>query len=339
MSSKMKSMKKLLNGDSSGSLDCGENQLNAALSMEAGSRSPLPPFINSPNSPDVEISMASHASLRGFLSSTDSINISFLPGPPLPTPSIKNAPIPNKPPRKTFLNSDFHETLVQLDSPPTPPERNKSMGDRSRDYECIENITEAWKTLGISEVKHTEHVSTPEDELQEFAWQRSKSFNRNETRKITIVDINENTTNVAVNKLERLSDEESDYDRLEFFPTRNNKSNKISSGYKTIVPIVPPPMKKKQQTSSDDYEIITPTELQPSTSSQDLQLATSRLADDSYLAYGKIRKTSLPHSSAGVSFSSTSQTVALSENDMILDHHKYTSNGLDYAIVSKPKRV
>lgn len=353
MSNKMKSMKKLLNGDSSGSLDCGDNQLNAALSMEAGSRSPLPPFINSPNSPDVEISMTSHASLRGFLSSTDSIHLPFLPGP---APPLKNAPIsiPNKPPRKAphsdRINSNFHETLVQLDSPPTPPERNKSMADRSRDYECIENITEAWKTLGIDEVKHTEHVSTPEDELQEFAWQRSKSFNRNETRKISIVDINENTTsvsnsNVSITKLERVSDDEGNYDRLEFFPTSSTHKSK-SSSYKTIVPIVPPPAKKKPPVS-DDYEIITPTELQPPSSlSQEVklgsepQLAASRLADDSYLGYGMIRKTSLPQStsSSAVSFSSTSttQTVVLSDEDL-LDHHKY--NGLDYAIVSKPKRV
>ena len=355
MSNKMKSMKKLLNGDSSGSLDCGDNQLNAALSMEAGSRSPLPPFINSPNSPDVEISMASHASLRGFLSSTDSIHLPFLPGPAPPAKNVP-IPIPNKPPRKTLhtmnsndrINCNFNETLVQLDSPPTPPERNKSMAQRSRDYECIENITEAWKTLGIDEVKHTEHVSTPEDELQEFAWQRSKSFNRNETRKISIVDINENTTsgnnsNVSITRLEHVSDNESEYDRLEFFPTNSSKINTSSGGYKTIVPIVPPPVKKKPQVS-DDYEIITPSELQPATSQDtksnpEPQLAPSRLADDSYLGYGVLRKTSLPQStSSAVSFSSTSttQTVLLSDEEL-LDHHKY--NGLDYAIVSKPKRV
>lgn len=343
MSSKMKSMKKLLNGDSSGSLDCGENQLNAALSMEAGSRSPLPAFINSPNSPDVDISMASHASLRGFLSSTDSINISFLPGPS----TVKNAPIliPSKPPRKTIsttssedrINSNFNETLIQLDSPPTPPERNKSMGDRSRDYECIENITEAWKTLGVSDVKHTEHVSTPEDELQEFAWQRSKSFNRNETRKVSIVDIKKNSNNVSVTRLERLSDDESDYDRLEFFPSKS--LNKISSGYKTIVPIVPNSTKKKSSTS-DDYEIITPTTEDSNRQNNNNinQFAPSRLADDSYLGYGVIRKTSAPQSSStGFSSTSTAQTVALSESDIMMD--KYSSNGLDYAIVSKPKRV
>lgn len=321
MSAKMKSMKKLLNGDSSGTLDCGENQLNAALSMEAGSRSPLPPLINSPNSPDIDIS---HASLRGFLS-TDSINLSFLPGP-TPLPPAKNVGIslPNKPPRKTLQNVDHNlnqqETLVQLDSPPPPPKRNVSMLDRSRDYECIENITEAWKTLGIGEVKHTEHCTTPEDELKEFVWQRSKSFNRNETRKISIVDINENSTSVSNSNISSITktnggsgtDIEGDYDKLEFFPPSSSSSKITSSGYKTIVPIFSQP--KKKSTISDDYEIITPTDLQtptspecqttsssstivttvisqqqqppPLPSSEPPHLASSRLADDSYLGYG-----------------------------------------------------
>ena len=189
----MKSMKKLINGESMNSLDCGENQLNAALSMEAGSRSPLPPSINSPNSPDTEISSSqhSHSSIRSFLINSDSSNFSVLL-PPIPnkigntSTTTINSSIsnilnkPNKPPRKTIqiVNSTEKisvgaECLVSLDTPPPPPERNKKMSER--DYECIENITDAWKTLGIDDVKHTEHVTTPEDELKEFVWQRSKS--------------------------------------------------------------------------------------------------------------------------------------------------------------------
>lgn len=364
MSAKMKSMKKLLNGDSSGSLDCGENQLNAALSMEAGSRSPLPPLINSPNSPDIDLSITSHASLRGFLSSSDSIpfvNPATASSSAASTTIIKNTPvisIPNKPPRKTLHtvnsndrinnNSNQQETLVQLDSPPTPPERNKSMLGRYRDYECIENITEAWKTLGIDDVKHTENVSMPEDELEEFVWQRSKSFNRNETRKISIVDINENNTSVSSSKLE-IANDEGDYDRLDFFPANNKIS---SSGYTTIVPIIPLP-KKKPPPVSDDYEVITPIDEKPSTShdfsrsssntsttaiiAQEPQLSASRLADDSYLGYGVLRRPSLPPQ-AHASTSAAAQTaVVLSDEDLLLDHNKY--NQLEYAIVSKPKRV
>lgn len=361
MATKMKSMKKLLNGDSSGNME--ENQLNAALSMEAGSRSPLPPSINSPSSPDVDSSMVSSASFRGFISSTDTISLSFLPGPSLssstststipPTPPAKNAPIsiPNKPPRKVthsdriITNANFHETLVQLDSPPTPPERNRSMM-RSREYASIENITEAWKTLGIDEPKHVEHVATPEDELKEFAWQRSKSFNRNETRKVSIVDINENSTSVS-NSNVSINDDNGGYDRLDFMPMSN--SNKVtSSGYTTIVPIVPPPAKKKPPVT-DDYEIITPTDMKPSTSTSQQEtktpeLSTSRLADDSYLGYGILRKPSLPHhqlnnsTSTIVSFTSnSSRTVEMSENDFLTEDHQQIP--LDYAIVSKPKRV
>lgn len=361
MATKMKSMKKLLNGDSSGNME--ENQLNAALSMEAGSRSPLPPSINSPSSPDVDMSSAS---FRGFISSTDTISLSFLPGPSLsssssstipPTPPAKNAPIsiPNKPPRKVthtdriITNANFHETLVQLDSPPTPPERNRSMM-RSREYASIENITEAWKTMGIDEPKHTEHVATPEDELKEFAWQRSKSFNRNETRKVSIVDINENSTSVSNSNVSiNAADDNGGYDRLDFMPLSN--SNKVtSSGYTTIVPIMPPPAKKKPPPITDDYEIITPTDMKPSTSTQQQEsrtpeLSSSRMADDSYLGYGILRKPSLPHqissnnnsTSTIVSFSSntSSRTVELTENEFLEDHQI----PLDYAIVSKPKRV
>lgn len=222
------------------------------------------------------------------------------------------------------------------------------MMNRARDYECIENITDAWKTLGIDEVKHTENVSsTPEDELQEFAWQRSKSFNRNETRKISIVDINENSTSVNGSNG---GEDDGDYDRLEFFPPSNQKIT--SSGYKTIVPINALPTKKKPQVS-DDYEIIIPnnesisttTSTMSSASSLEPQLAASRLADDSYLGYGVIRKSSLQPSSSSsitsacVSFSSTSttQTVVLSDEDDLLDHGNIKYN--QYAIVSKPKRV
>ncbi|CAK9824581.1 Docking protein 2 [Anthophora retusa] len=52
MYSKMRSMKKLMNEESSPSIDCNDAQYHAALSMEAGSRAALPPSPNSSERPN-----------------------------------------------------------------------------------------------------------------------------------------------------------------------------------------------------------------------------------------------------------------------------------------------
>lgn len=322
-----------------GSLDCGENQLSAAMSMEAGSRSPLPP---SPSSNfqittdfDSSCKTPLTASMRDITSSSDLIHFS----------STTKINIPSKPPRKSVTDNksdtklNKHPNYEPVTPPPLPSTPSQSTSGQvlkplpdnsmnrstspsgltlvippeiakriekpsvpSRDYECIENITDAWKTLGIDEVKHTEHVKTPEDELLEFVWQRAnqQKSSRDSTPKgdehksIFIVDDEE---------------QEGNYDHLEFFAS----NSKIGSSYKTIIAVVPPAFRKQnsQPVSSNDYELIGGPDIQP-----------CRLADDSYLGYGVLRKPSLP---------------GLNNDDAILDHRQ--CNGLDYAIVSKPKRV
>jgi hypothetical protein len=198
-----------------------------------------------------------------------------------------------------------------------------------RDYESIETITDAWKTLGVNgkkkasqleflnkliisfvlEIKHTENVSTPEDELMEFVWQRTHSQqDKNDFAADTSKDVVEN------------------YDKLEFFRSNNN----ISSGYKTIVPIkqVPKTPLSKSTAVSDDYEIVDGGIL--SNINTNNIVATDdkfpyRTADDSHLGYGIIRK------AGGVVLTSDE------ENDKKDGHRKF--NGLDYAVVSKTKRV
>lgn len=351
MSSKMKCMKKLISGESLNSLDCGENQLNAALSMEAGSRSPLPP---SPNQNISEDSLThSCASIRGFLSSNDSLNNISANSTNIP-PVTKH--IPSKPPRK-LLNLDklaemkaqtcdkykkFQNyepvsitsdpvktgTTVVLKSPspdiskagvtlnnnsnkpPDLPLRNESKKP-DRDYESIETITDAWKTMGVGEIKHTEHVSTPEDDLIDFVWQRTQSQRENNKQK-------ESNSNSNIDEV----DPDEAYDRLDFL-TPNSKTT--SSGYKTIVTVAPPGSKKKSPaTTPNDYELIASPDTHP-----------CRLADDSYLGYGILRKPSIPGPQVATSIKTVSTTMM--SDDPTLDHRSY--NGLSYAIVSKPKRV
>lgn len=352
MSARMKSMKEMIHGE--GSVDCSENQLSAALTMEAGSRTPLPPYHHNNSS---EFDLSSHFSVPGFISSNDSLNnvstssTSFL---------FKKSSIPDKPPRKTLgqtnlnnnninnncdksenpskgsekylkfqnyepvsisgslvcvnnsdskilrspsphsskdVNKNLTLTIPQnlpVDKSPELPIRNHQPIIPDRDYECIEPITDAWKTRGINNIRHTEHITTPEDEIKEFIWMRTKS------------------------QRERKSDEkpmDDDYDKLEYF----GSNNKINSSYKSIV-LVPPALKKQisQPVTTNEYELIDNPDIQP-----------CRLADDRYTGYGAVRSLPGPQIASKVA-------VTVLEDESI-DH--YQRNGLDYTVVSKAKRV
>lgn len=413
MAAKMKSMKNLISGDSIASLDCGEHQFNAALSMEAGSRSPLPPSPNLHSHHSKSDLSQSGNLLRGFLSSNDSLNNSSMTTTTTSThttsahisSAIKH--IPNKPPRKSittienvaavqqkygkYQNYDIvtpppssanvsiidgltktptstivlkplpnvqtiesgssNKTIVNLvnsqpstphggnnsasEKPPELPVRNesKAMLD-DRDYECIETITNAWITRGIDDIKHTEHVSSMlEEHFSEFVWQRSQSKDSAVSSTPSSAAISANngdpdrrlsttsSTSTDMKKSAAPNPIGDDYDRLQFF----GPTSKTSSDYKTIVTITPPGKKKpstNHHSSSNDYEIIDgPPDMQ-----------SCRLADDSYMGYGVIRQTA----NTGTTAMASPAQAILSDDDL-LDHRKY--NGLDYAIVSKPKRV
>lgn len=332
MAAKMKSMKKLISGDSIVSLDCGEHQLNAALSMEAGSRSPLPPSPNHHSHSESELNQSGHL-LRGFLSSNDSLhNVSTSS---CSIPLIKHTP--HKPPRKSLSAmdndnrttksqkqcksfsmsietiksgtiilktppaSESNKTLLsliiptsELEVPPMLPIRNESKTNDERDYESIVTITNAWRTRGIDDIKHTERITTPEDEIVDFSWQRTQSQIDSIDKRLIIPPVDPDVAMLDDN-----------YDRLEFFPAKT----KTSSNYKTVVTVNSTAV--KSSSTSNDYELIGP------------DISPCRLADDSYLGYGVLRKPTTPLNAIA--------------DDEVLGHREY--NGLDYAIVSKPKRV
>lgn len=370
MATKMKSMKKLLNGENV--QDCSsssESQLNVVISsMEAGSRSPIPQIVPTSssefelNSASSSVMHQSFASIRGFLSSADSLsNVSTTSSS---IPLLKH--IPNKPPRKTMqLPSDDYEV-------PELPKRNAS---QIREYESIETITDAWKTLGIDEVRHTENVK--EKDLIDFSWSSKKDLMLDgkikTVRKLVEFhsdnDFLDDDNYKVVDEEQRDSHKENagedNYDKLEYF--RSN--SKTSSAYKTVIPITASVKsstpssssgvsltqlnQKKPTTANDDYEII---------GNPDMQ--TCRLADDRSLGYGVLRKTSLPSTtnSKAMLFDTSNEVLLKNSSilltdksgigngdahleilgdeidvDDVLSHRKF--NGLDYAIVSKPKRV
>lgn len=440
MAAKMKTMKKLISGDSVTSLDCGEHQFNAALSMEAGSRSPLPPSPNHHSHSESELNQSGHL-IRGFLSSNDSLNnVSMISTSSAGSVIAHVKQIPSKPPRKSIgciadhhndhnlqrlkfsklqhfdsvssspesstsssspgismttapkpiLKSpsatDSQKTILTIvtqsdanqskdEKPPQLPIRNESKagGAEDRDYECIETITNAWRTRGIDEVKHTERLGhirpapeTPADDadLQDFVWQRSQSH-----KEITSGVAGRRSSPplakpITVNQSQQpVTTPTDDYDRLQFFAHKAGKST--SSDYKTIITVTPSGYKKQisKPDTSNDYEIIgecTNRTASSATSSKQnasnlnnnnnnssidrhaLAAAASSLirpADDSYLGYGVLRKTN----GGGMSDLAMPHPLinGVPHNDhhqpSTIDHRKY--NELRYAIVSKPKRV
>lgn len=336
MSTKMKSMKKIINGESYNSSTLSmQNQLSI-LSMEPGSRSPLPPTSQS-SFMDVE----SHNSFRGLLSSPEIVSTSSSTSATL---SVKNG-IPSKPPRKIVpliseqrshcntsnVSSVFIQNHSNLDhlnglsdliycNNPVPL---PCKGDR--DYECVEDITEAWKKLGIDEVNHTENAPTSEDELREFARERSKS-SREFLSKYRLDKIPAGDDQVPTSQLD------DNYDKLDFFRT----THKVSSGYKTIVPIKLQVVHLQHGAhSSDDYEIVgdpTPTSTSCRIYSSDTlgdgldnnanvmalptpDTSACRKADDSYLGYGMIRKPSLQAHPVSISGASTMANLPSNDED------------------------
>lgn len=484
MSAKMKSMKKLISGDSLSSMECGENQFSAAACMEPGSRSPLPPSPSSNHmAGEFEInSTQSCISLRGFISSNDSLNNFSANGNnsvslSVPTFQAIVKHIPNKPPRKlpTPLEKlnvgvaigpgqvagpgagaasvsgsgsgsvsvagqtqqcDKYKNIVKYEpvaittsspsdvnsknsgsavilkpgspdplraaggggggSPPDLPLRNESCGKLTleRDYECIENITDAWKTRGVGDVRHCERIPSALSCDSDFVRQRSQSqrdkrkdltlinsgsgnsscgssSSNATTPKIIDIDIGEGVAAVGVMSTD------SNYDRLDFL----SPNNKTSSGYKTIVNVTLPSNRLRcSPPPPNEYELIA----SPDTES-------FRKADDSHLGYGVLRKSNtastsssnnnnannnnnnnsninnnnnnstntntntLPannnNSNNNININSNSNANAADiciaraaatpttnkSNDAALDHRSY--NGLNYTIVSKPKRV
>lgn len=235
----MKSMKKLLKGETSSPiLDCMDNQFQAALSMEARSRSPLPP---SPATFTTTLDIDSSISNLTQISLQDSS-----------TSDMFNAmmrPKPSKPPRKN---------LVKVDKTRSPENASKDYEPIDK-YDEIEYRNDAWKTLGVDDVKHTEKfvetvdMKTPPKKDQHHPVPLPKAP--------TIIK------SVASNDLMGTS-----YDCLEFFGS-STKLNK--AGYTQIASVTNNPSAPPQTHHYDEVQPV---------------MEGIRSADDSHLDYASIRK-------------------------------------------------
>ncbi|XP_060524450.1 docking protein 2 [Cylas formicarius] len=246
LANKMKSMKKLLSGESTSSLlEAGDLQLQAAINNEAGSRSPLPASLSVASLADTNISSRSHISHFEI----DSQSIASLVRPK-----------PKKPPRKTVSQKPV--------APIPSPRRNadsQSVYEPICRYDTVEQRSDAWKTMGVEDINHTEQANSDEDDPEYMSWGHVKKEldNLKPDRTLAPAVITEVTSTL----------DGTNYDKLNFFGSSGRLN--VKSGYKQVfpppIPAVPPPA------SFNDYDEVQCIE-------------PVRSADDSHLGYGVLRK-------------------------------------------------
>ncbi|XP_066994957.2 docking protein 3 [Anabrus simplex] len=359
ISSKMKSMRKLLSGESSSTpgIVCGDNQFHAALSMEAGSRSPLPPSPTSATTPliDVDFNAMSQSSTKPLISpivETKSLLINNIS-------STKPVPKPRKPPRKAILctanvdklgelsadsigfgrykqtsssdilastlsimSSSTASTLCSMATPsvsatpenivPYPNNSAISNVTNSAPYDKVVVRKDAWRTLGVDDINHTENVimnSDGEEEQPATVLPVSQQQDSNDVSKKS------QCSKILPTQLASKPESLGNYDTLQHF----GSSSKINanpgyrhiptnSGSSTLSPGIDVSISKEQYPAWNEYDMITE------------NIQSCRLADDSHYGYGMIRKKSGPI-----------------ENEGGPKHKVY--NELEYAVIQKPKKV
>jgi len=339
MYAKMRSMKKLLNEENNLNIECNDAQYHAALSMEAGSRAALPPSPNnSSNLIDIDFPIPQNSQKSS--SNMDSITSSN---------RSSNKCKPAKPPRKyvfgnilekknhdpEFLDVPTCEEYITLSQANSPELSHKNIDnviheeEEKHSYDLVEIRNDAWKTYGIDSVHHTERIiSSLSDE--------KKQENDNDDSQYEIMSIHNHDTSFqnackskcsvndtvmkssAIQNISKM--DESDYDKLEHCGSASKLGQK--------------PTYKYTNSSQSVHSNISHGEnsncslINPAWSNYNIveDMSAIRLADDSHLGYGIIRK-KIDHS----------ETIT-SGNTISIPQHKVFNNS-EYAIVSKPKRV
>ncbi|XP_050328984.1 uncharacterized protein LOC126758678 [Bactrocera neohumeralis] len=217
---------------------------------------------------------------------------------------------------------------------------NETLG-AERNYESIETVTDAWKTLGIDEVQHKERVLGKhcDEDFKDPCWQRSvhtcnrslkETFLPSKVSRVIDIDIGEGGGGSGISSNSRCVDDS--YDRLDFM----SPNNKTSSGYNTIISVISPIRKRCNSPSLSDYEFI---------GNPEIELSKKNDIDKT----GNIRpfNSNLPICPTSIALKcnivgenyfepSVSQQVYQSAN-ISPTHENYS--GINYTIVSKPKRV
>ncbi|KAJ0183450.1 hypothetical protein K1T71_001426 [Dendrolimus kikuchii] len=326
LSLKMKTMKQMIGSDNLNSPEHTEFNIQPNANLFPGSRSPLvaarPDDLNlSSLSFKTATASVSVSSQQSLLSDRD--NAPLL----MPKPALK--PKPQKPPRKILnlpksVNKDTQSSTDEsvefgkykkLDNYEPIDQVNIDVGSDAVPYDKVEIRSEAWKTLGIDDPNHEEFMPNLSD-------------NPNCMKLISRSQDNLNTTGPESSRIilipsPAVDPEDENYDRLQYFGS-TSKLNK-SSRYKKIEarPTTLALNELKSKDPWNDYDEV------------ENVMQTARLADDSHLGYGMIRKPNTP----GPQVPTAAQVQVLQNQVGLEEVNRNNCNGTEYAIVSRPKRV
>ncbi|XP_026748738.1 fibroblast growth factor receptor substrate 2 isoform X1 [Galleria mellonella] len=321
LSLKMKTMKQMIGNENLNSPEHTEFNIQPSANLFPGSRSPLVAA-----RPD-DLNLSSLSFKTTSVSSSQQSSCTERDSAPLlmPKPALK--PKPQKPPRKIINVHNINKNVTKdvpsstdesvdfgrynkLDNYEPIDQVKRDQSPPSVPYDKVEVRSEAWKTLGIDDPDHTEFTPNLGD-------------NPNCLKLISRSQDNLNNHGLILIPSPVVDPEDENYDRLQYFGS-TSKLNK-SSRYKKMEarPTTLSLGDSKNKDTWNDYDEV------------ENVMQTARLADDSHLGYGMIRKPNTP----GPQVPTAAQVQAL-QNQVGLEEVNHNScNGSDYAIVSRPKRV
>ncbi|XP_071448289.1 uncharacterized protein Dok isoform X2 [Hetaerina americana] len=281
---------------------CVDDILQAALnSMEAGSRSPLsamPPFGS------------------GLSINVETINSSLEDAPMKPP---RNTMKPLKPAKKPQVSLPVvganAKQKVNMFTPMkggklehTSPESDLSS---QHSYDKVEFRKDAWRTMGIAEMPHQETSPKAESDVN-FTKERKKHWERQESDPTKA----SSKPKIVMNSQEGDFDDDN-YDKLQHLGTQSSKRSvsSVDTRYKHVTPITLSNIESQTPIQSKNVsEDIAPEYQTLSWNAYDDVencMQAVRLADDSHLGYGMIRKKTLDGDDADLRSSTKSAFVIL----------------------------
>ncbi|XP_046387000.1 uncharacterized protein LOC124156475 isoform X2 [Ischnura elegans] len=300
---------------------CVDDLLQAVLNnMEAGSRSPLsamPPFGSG-----LSINMDSiNSSLEDM--AMKNLRSSVKPVQPSRSTRLHGNHSVSNPSIKQKINELSVLSVGKAELPNSPPDNDAVSPKHS--YDKVEFREDAWKTMGLSEMPHLEVVPVVESGAN-FTKERKKARERHES------DVNKpSKSKILMNCQDSGSGDDLDdnYDKLQHLGTQSSKRSFKNSDqrYKHVTPISLTNAEsqatlKLKSTSGEKSPDKQPPSWNAYDNVQNCMQAV-RLADDSHLGYGMIRKKVVNGDDSGLIANVPSHTF---------------HNEIEYAVIEKPKK-